>query len=500
MKLPGVKREYTTTRGLMHEESGSYKPRLWHFLGAFEERNEISNEKRISILEQSKLRNDITRDIEGPYKKRIENMGNEIKRLEAEVENEHRAKENFKSELNAVKREYEREIDKLKATNKSYLNDLNEEVKLLREKLQYEADYNKIIKEELEDCKQKIMSYQEQNEQVKNHNNQLQTLLSNSENQKEYIKNQNKSLLKELENQKELITTLREEFEAKDSKLEEMLRTNDSLKVIIDEYEKRNEVREEINRPLLESNIKKSQFTLSEQDDKETLQEETKQLTYKEPVNVTKEDFNDLIRMYEVIERERNVLREECKMLRARVSELQASFEHLKENHMKLLNEREDLEAHINNAKAKQKVLRNHVNELSNEKLCLEGVVNSLKNDYNKVKGEAKTLALQKRQLEKKVLELTEKVKCQESEGDKQKKKALAYKHKALEANLEVKRIAEKLSRTQIEFSGRKDLTPLESPIRNNNLLKSMRLTDPYSISDVKQLETEIKATLHKHT
>eukprot|EP00826_Nyctotherus_ovalis_P046815 TRINITY_DN5326_c0_g2_i3.p1 TRINITY_DN5326_c0_g2~~TRINITY_DN5326_c0_g2_i3.p1 ORF type:complete len:234 (-),score=59.56 TRINITY_DN5326_c0_g2_i3:72-773(-) len=211
--------------------------------------------------------------------------------------------------------------------------------------------------------------------------------------------------------------------------------------------------------------------------------------------DITKEDLKELARMYDAVEYERNILREECKVLRARVSELQASFEQLKGNHIKALNERDELERHINNARAKHKVLNDHVNELLNEKRCLEASVGSIKSEYSKVKGEARNLDNQKQQLQKKVQELLDAIKRKESENDLHKKTALTYKSKALEA----KRMAERLSRTQSEFFARRDLTPMESPARVESTLRSFRVADPYSVSDVKQLESEIEATISKN-
>ncbi len=139
-----------------------YEAQLKHLRGLLEQREKILDEQRTKALlptDTDMLRAKIAREIEAPYKQKVDMLSQDIDRLESEISDLRRNNALLKSELESKDSDHARQVSELKQKHQAQVADLMSELQAMHERADDTKDKEIIrtLKREVEEYKRKSM-------------------------------------------------------------------------------------------------------------------------------------------------------------------------------------------------------------------------------------------------------------------------------------------------------------------------------------------------------
>jgi len=521
-----ISRRHMETIAEKKHLEAEYESQLKHLRGLLEQREKILDEQRSKALlptDTDMLRAKIAREIEAPYRQRVDNLTQEIDRIETELSEARRANILLKSEMEANNMNHNKYVADLKQKYQGQISDLMSEVQVLNEHLDDTNDKEllRTIKREAEEYKRKALEIQRELGELRRQRDDLKleknTVSIDHAKQIEQMKMRERKALNDLEDQQLELQKIKEELKSEmrtvnemREQIQQLTMNNKSLKeklheaelnsnqyltqfqTLDEELKERENALEAYARSLQDNQKDK---TLYEREEKARLQKEVERLE-KELLQCKEKkmaEYHELSSKYEAVAREKNILQEDYKMARKRLTDLQSSFEGVKQNYMKTLDARDKLEKEVGRGQEKYRSLLNKEHELTTDKAHLEFSIKVVEGNFRKLEDEKRSWELERGQLQRQIAELSQRLEQETKRTQEEllvyKRKASDYKGKVREANIKLQQMATKLSRLQVEsFAPAPEI-----------LVKPTALEPLNAVTDIKQLETEIAQTLHRH-
>lgn len=521
-----VSRRHLETIAEKKHLEAEYESQLKHLRGLLEQREKILDEQRSKALlptDTDMLRAKIAREIEAPYRQKMENLTQEIDRVESELSEVRRSNILLKSEMEANNANHSKYVADLKQKYQSQISDLMSEVQVLNEHLDDEKDKELIrtVKREAEEYKRKALELQRELGELRRQRDDLKleknTISIDHTKQIEQMKMRERKALSELEDQQLEMQKVKEELKAEMQSVSEMREqvlqlsgNNNSLKdklheaelnsnqyltqfqALEDELKERENAVEAYARSLQDTQKEK---TLYEREEKARLQKDVERLE-RELVQCKERrtaEYQELSSKYEAAAREKSILQEDYKMTRKRLADIQASFEGLKQNHIKALDARDKMEKELGRGQEKYRSLLNKEHELATDKTHLEFSIKVMEGNCKKLEEEKRSWELERGQLQRQIAELSQRLEQEAKKTQDElvtyKRKASEYKGKVREANIKLQQMAAKLSRLQVE-----SFVPAPEIVVRQTPLEPLE-----GVNDINLLESEIAATLSRH-
>eukprot|EP01022_Parablepharisma_sp_SALTPOND_P021277 TRINITY_DN411_c0_g1_i1.p1 TRINITY_DN411_c0_g1~~TRINITY_DN411_c0_g1_i1.p1 ORF type:complete len:1006 (-),score=83.67 TRINITY_DN411_c0_g1_i1:3692-6709(-) len=523
------KRHMDTIAEKKHIEA-EYEAQLKHLRGLLEQRERILDEQRTKALlptDTDMLRAKIAREIEAPYKQKVDTLNQEIDRLESDLSETRRSNALLKSELEANELDYSRQINDLKHKHQGQMADLMAELQLLHEKLDDTRDKEMIrtMKREIEEYKRKSLDAQREAAELRKQRDELKleksTVSIEHAKQIEQVRAGERRAQDEVEDLQLKIQKMEEELTRelqagveKGEQIQQLTESNNLLKEKLQECElelsqcrtqsQAAETRAKEHEDAVEAYAKRLQEeekerSLFEREDKAKLQQEVERLE-KELMHceeARKSELQDLSDRLEGTEREKRVLQEEYKMTRKKLADLQGSFENIKLTHIKALDARDKLENELAKLQERYRNLLTKEQELATAKEHLEFSIKSIEEEYHKLTEEKRLWGNERAQLQTQISELAQRLENATKRDDVNmyKRKATEYKNKVRQANLKLQQMAAKLARLQAESFAMGEYRPIPAEV----IMKPQQEPVGEKVYNVKQLESEIEETLGKN-
>jgi len=530
------KRHMETIAEKKHLEA-EYEAQLKHLRGLLEQREKVLDEQRSKALlptDTDMLRAKIAREIEAPYKQKVESLNQDIDRLETDLSELKRTNALLKSENDAKDHDYTKQISDMKQKYQAQIADLMAELQTVHEKLDDTKDKELIrtMKREVEEYKRKALDALKETAELRKQRDELRleksTLTIEHAKQLEEARNAERRAREEIDDAHSKMQKIEEELTKelqsgveKGEQIQQLSTANNSLKDKLQECElelsqvraqyQTMETRVKEREDQVEAYARKLQDeekerAILERDEKAKLQKEIEKAekSLSESEESRKAEVKDLTDRLNSSEREKHVIAEECKMLRRKLADLQGSFENIKLQHIKALDARDKLENELSKVQDRYRSLLTKEQELATAKEHLEFSIKSIEEEYHKISEEKKHWNSERTQLQAQIAELTQKLegttKKVATDAKVWKEKAAEYKSKVRQANLKLQQMATKLARLQAEsfVGGEYRVSPQENilPCTQPAVVEPLQ---PEIIHDVKQLENEIEETLDKH-
>ncbi len=510
-----------------------YEAQLRHLRGLLEQREKILDEQRTKALlptDTDMLRAKIAREIEAPYKQKVDGMTQEMDKLESEMSDLRRQNVLLKSELDANNAEHERQLQDLKQRNKAQVSDLMAELQLLHERVDDTKDKEaiRLLKREVEEHKRKAMDSMKEVAELRKQRDELKLERSGllieqakqldqarlgerrareeAEELTSKIQKAEEELTKELQagvEKGEQIQQLNAAISSMKEKMQECDAELGQCRAQCDAAEGRAREREEAaNAILRKAQDEDKEKYLSQREKKGKLQQELERLEagLAGSEQARKEEVSTLEQRLEASEKERRVLGEQYNMLRKKLSDLQTGYENLKLNHIKALDTRDKLEDEIKKIQERHRNLLTKEQELATAKDHLEFSMKAMDEECRKLSDEKKQWSVERSELQAQLADLTQRLegatKRTAEEVKKYKEKASEYKRKVRQANLKLQQMATKLAKVHVEVLSApmpEFRQPMEVP-RAEPVYEAARATP-----DVRQLESDVADTIARH-
>jgi len=504
-----------------------YEGQLKHLRGLLEQRERILDEQRTKALlptDTDMLRAKVAKEIEAPYKLRIESLTQTVDQLKTDIRESQKSNKLIKKQLEGENINYTKQISDLRLKHQEQIRGLTDELKLLKDQLDEVKDKEVIrrLKREVEEYKRRALDTQRDAGDLKKQRDDLRLQQTNiaieHAKQMDQVKTQELNALNDLEDQKlELLKTkeeLKSEIQVSNElrqQVQQLTMNNNSLKEKLREselefnqyYAHYNAIEEQLKEKetALDEYSKKVKDehkgqTLYDRQEKTKLQQEVERLgkelaQYKEE---RKLEYQKIMSKYEAAIKERNNFQEECKANRKRLTDLQGSYENLKQNYVKAFDAKDKFEKELNRYQERFRGILNKENELATAKTHLELSVQAIEGNRKKLNDEKINWEAERMQLQRQITELTQKLEQEtrrtRDEILKHKQKASEYKGKVKEANMKLQQMATRLSRVQVE----------KITSAGPEIIVRPTIVEPLEpVGDIKQLESDINATLSKH-
>eukprot|EP00826_Nyctotherus_ovalis_P016004 TRINITY_DN14602_c0_g2_i1.p1 TRINITY_DN14602_c0_g2~~TRINITY_DN14602_c0_g2_i1.p1 ORF type:complete len:503 (+),score=183.64 TRINITY_DN14602_c0_g2_i1:81-1589(+) len=494
--------------------------------GLLEQRERILDEQRSKALlptDTDMLRTKIAREIEAPYKLRIEALTQDVEKLEEKQREVERENKLLKGELEDREARWSKEMSDLRTKHQGEVKSLTNELHLLREQLDEVKDKELIrtLRREVEEYKRRSLDAQRDAGDLRRQRDELKlqrtTIAIEHAKQIDQVKTHEVKALNDLEDQKLELQKVKEELKGElqasselRQQVQQLIVNNSSLKEKLREselefsqylahygnVEEQLKVKEaslnEYSRKIKEEH---KEQTIHDRQEKTKLQQEIERLG-KELIQYRdgrRQEYQDMASKYETTLHERNAFQDECKASRKRLADLQCSFENLKQNYVRMFDAKDKLEKEVNRCQERYRSLLNKENELATAKTHLEFSVKAIEGNCQQLNNEKISWDTERMQLQRQIAELTQKLegetKRTKEEVLRYKRKASDYKGKVKEANMKLQQMAAKLSRIQTDTFVSTRAAP--------EVIARPTIVEP--LDDVGQLESEINATLSRH-
>jgi len=453
-------------RKRMEEE---YEEQLKNIRELLEQREKVLDEQRTKALiptDTTLLKAKIAREIESTYNHKIDELKNEVEKLETKLDEVKRSNALLKLEIQGNKDEHNRGLNNIKRKYQTEVEALSTELKMVqtenydikdretvRTKNREVDEYKRILNE----TQRKINELRLQKDELKLEKNR-NTI--NWRKEVEKLRGQNDNLQREIEEQdteiQRLEKLLKKEVEIEEEKqdqIEQLIEHNDSLQKRLQDreaglddyitYRQSIEIEREYHTPQKITSTLSIQEAIKLRDDINKFQNELERSE-----KAKKDEYKTLTTQLAEIDNKNRVLKEEYRAGKNKVGNLQTILESLKTNKYEVGDNAEDIQR-----KCKEVSLRNE--KLMTEKKHLELELNELEQKYHSVVEGNKNSEAEKEKIKEQLTgvmqQLNTSLKQLEQEANTHKQKALSYKNKVRQANMKLQQMSIKLSQTRAE-------------------------------------------------
>eukprot|EP01022_Parablepharisma_sp_SALTPOND_P019936 TRINITY_DN3502_c0_g1_i1.p2 TRINITY_DN3502_c0_g1~~TRINITY_DN3502_c0_g1_i1.p2 ORF type:complete len:584 (+),score=120.96 TRINITY_DN3502_c0_g1_i1:4852-6603(+) len=504
-----------------------------HFTGLLEQRQKTVDEfstRSATTTDPEILKARIAKTVEAPYKQKLDNLNEEIEQKDFTISELTRENKLLKTDLEATRNDYERQLKNVKQKYLSQIDDLNIEIQELQGKLDDTRDKElvRIIKREKEEYKKKLVETQRDLLEAKSTitvlKNEVESLERDKQRFCEQVRMESEEAEKEInritekfkQSEEDHVAEL-QELHVKNKQLQQLLIENEALKGQVQELEielggYKKQIQEvggtlkerelEIEACILQIQEENKENSVRVKEEKQILQNEIERLetTIKEMEESHKDELETITEKLEATEKQGKAMYEDQQQLRTKLEELQASYESIKTNYEKIVRQSNKQEDEIFALQARYRNSLTKEQELVTAKDHLEVSLQLMKEEHEKYLNEKAEWNAERTKLQSQIVALTRKIETITKEAAENVKrhvnKAAEYKSKVRRANLKLQQMTTKLAQYQAEIY--QNFTP--GKIEASNISNAWIQREVMSATpDPDKLEADIELTLERN-